>query len=107
MFNSTLLSQVERKCNITWSDEDTTTRLTEIIENAIPDLIHRLGITDKDFDFSKPGIENSLFKSYCFYEWNHCLNEFFDNYSESIAQVRARNEVAQFLEREENTDAED
>ena len=107
MFNAALLSQVERKCNITWNDEDTTARLTEIIENAIPDLIHRLGITDKDFDFSKPGVENGLFKSYCFYEWNHCLNEFFINYAESIAQVRARNEVAQFLEREENTDAEE
>ncbi len=106
MFNSTLLSQVERKCNITWSDEDTTKRLTAIIENAIPDLIHRLGITDKNFDFSKPGVENNLMLSYCLYEWNHSLNEFFDNYAESISQVRAKNEVAQFLERGENTDAE-
>lgn len=106
MFNSTLLSQVERKCNITWSDEDTTKRLTEIIENAIPDLIHRLGITSSEFDFSNPGVENNLLLNYCLYEWNHSLNEFFDNYAETIAQVRARNEVAQFLESEENTDAE-
>jgi hypothetical protein len=34
------------------------------------------------------------------------LNEFFDNYAESIAQIRARNEVAQFLESEENANAE-
>jgi hypothetical protein len=106
MFNSTLLSQVERKLNITWKDEETTKRLTEIIEDAIPDLIHRLGITDKNFDFSRPGTENNLFKNYCLYEWNHSLNEFFDNYAEPIAQIRARNEVAQFLESEENTDAE-
>ena len=106
MFNSTLLSQVERKCNITWSDEDTTKRLTEIIENAIPDLIHRLGITSSEFDFSNPGVENNLLLNYCLYEWNHSLNEFFDNYAEPIAQIRAKNEVAQFLESEENTDAE-
>ena len=105
MNNSTLLSQVERKLNITWSDEETTNRLTEIIENAIPDLIHRLGITVSEFDFSKPGVENGLLLNYCLYEWNHSLNEFFDNYAETIAQVRARNEVAQFLERGENTDA--
>ena len=34
MFNSTLLSQVERKLNITWNDEETTKRLTEIIEKS-------------------------------------------------------------------------
>lgn len=106
MFDSTLLSQVKSKLNITWSDEETTKRLTEIIEDAIPDLIHRLGITNKDFDFSKPGVENNLFKNYCLYEWNHSLNEFFDNYAESIAQIRARNEVAQFLESEETANAE-
>jgi hypothetical protein len=106
LLNSTLLSQVERKLNITWSDEETTMRLTEIIENAIPDLIHRLGITSSEFDFSKPGVENSLLLNYCLYEWSHSLNEFFDNYAETISQVRTRNEVAQFLESEENTDAE-
>jgi hypothetical protein len=106
MFNSTLLSQVEGKLNITWSDEGTTKRLTEIIENAIPDLIHRLGISSSEFDFSKPGVENNLLLNYCLYEWNHSLNEFFDNYAESISQVRAKNEVAQFLESGVSTDAE-
>ena len=105
MNNSTLLSQVERKLNITWNDEETTQRLTEIINNAIPDLIHRLGIATSEFDFSKSGVENNLLLNYCLYEWNHSLNEFFDNYAETIAQVRARNEVAQFLESGENTDA--
>lgn len=104
MINTTLLSQVERKCNITWHDSETTKRLIDIIENAIPDLVHRLGITNSEFDFSKPGVENNLFLNYCLYEWNHSLNEFFDNYAESIAQIRAKNEVAQFLESEENTD---
>lgn len=106
MFNSTLLSQVERKLNITWSDEETTKRLTEIIENAIPDLMHRLGITSAEFDFTKSGVENNLLLNYCLYEWNHSLNEFFDNYAETIAQIRAKNEVAQFLESEGTTDAE-
>ena len=105
MFNSTLLIQVERKLNITWNDDETSERVTEIIENAIPDLIHRLGIKGK-FDFSQPGAENNLLLNYCLYEWNHSLNEFFDNYAEIIAQVRAKNEVANFLESEETTDAE-
>lgn len=97
----TLYAQVKGKLNITWEDEETTARVNKIINSAIPDLIHKLGITDKDFDFSVDGAENTLFLAYCLYEWNHALNEFEDNYSSMIAQVRARHEVAQYLESEE------
>jgi hypothetical protein len=102
MDNPVLFSQILKKLNITWSDTETNARVEEIIDGAIPDLIHRLGITDENFDFSVPGAENTLFKNYCLYEWNHSLNEFFDNYAESIAQIRTKNEVAQFLESEED-----
>lgn len=97
MDKAVLLGQVRRKLNITWEDDDTTARIEEIMESAIPDLIHRLGITDPEFDFSVAGDENTLFKNYCLYEWNHTLSEFFVNYSEMIAQVRARNDVAYYL----------
>jgi len=96
MISEALLKQVCRKLNITWEDDDTTARIEEIMESAIPDLKHRLGITDPEFDFSVAGDENTLYKNYCLYEWNHCLNEFFVNYAEMIAQVRARNDVAYY-----------
>ena len=99
---NTLYEQVKGKLNITWEDEETTARVNKIINSAIPDLIHRLGITDPDFDFSGDGAENTLFLAYCLYEWNHALNEFEDNYSKMIAQVRARHEVAQYLEETES-----
>ena len=99
---NTLYEQVKGKLNITWEDEETTARVNKIINSAIPDLIHRLGITDPDFDFSVDGAENTLFIAYCLYEWNHALNEFEDNYSKMIAQVRARHEVAQYLEETES-----
>ena len=97
MDNPTLLGQVRRKLNVTWDDEETTARIDEIMESAVPDLKHRLGIADPDFDFSVPGDENTLFKNYCLYEWNHSLSEFFTNYAEMIAQVRTKNEVAYHL----------
>lgn len=97
-----LFNQVKRKLNITWDDDDTTSRLNDIINSAVPDLLHKLGITDKSFDFSVDGAENTLFLAYCLYEWNHTLNEFEDNYSKMIAQVRAKREVAQYLESEES-----
>ena len=96
MNNPALFGQVKRKLNVTWDDDDTTARIEEIIDSAIPTLIHKLGIVDPDFDFSIPGMENNLFKSYCLYEWNHCANEFDDNYANDIAQVRARHEVGYF-----------
>lgn len=96
MNNPTLFGQVKRKLNITWEDDETTARIEEIMESAIPDLKHRLGITDSEFDFSVAGDENTLFKNYCLYEWNHALSEFFDNYSDMIAQVKARNDVAYY-----------
>lgn len=97
MDNAILMAQVKRKLNITWNDEDTTARLEEIINSAIPDLKHKLGIVDDEFDFAEAGAENTLFLAYCLYEWNHALNEFDLNYERMIAQVRAEWEVKQYI----------
>lgn len=88
--NELLFKQVKRKLNITWDDDDTTARIEELIESAIPTVKRKLGIPDSlAFDFSVASTENMLFKNYCLYEWNHCVNEFDDNYHNDIAQVRA------------------
>lgn len=97
MDKTVLLGQVKRKLNVTWEDDDTTARINEIIESAIPDLIHKLGISDPDFDFSVPGIENTLFLSYCLYEWNHVIEAFDLNYERTIAQARTKHEVDYYL----------
>lgn len=94
--NERLITQVKRKLNITWEDEGTNNRIEDIIESAIPDLVNILGIADSNFDFSEPGTENTLFLSYCLYEWNHSLHEFPDNYANLIAQTRAKHEVAHY-----------
>ncbi len=97
MTNSTLFGQVKRKLNVTWDDDETTARIEEIIESAIPDLKHKLGVVDDDFDFSVAGTENTLFLAYCLYEWNHAIEDFDLNYERMIAQVRTKNEVAYHL----------
>ena len=95
------VNQVRRKLNITWNEENTDNRVNDIINMAIPDLIDKLGIADPDFDFSVPGKENKLFLAYCLYEWNHCANEFDDNYHNDIAQIQQKNDVAYYQQREE------
>lgn len=107
MTDPILLAQVKRKLNITWNDDETTARIEEIIANAIPILIHRLGIVDADFDFAASGLENNLFKSFCLYEWNHCANEFWANYADDIAQVRAKYEVQHYLKNSEGSENEE
>lgn len=97
MDNPILLGQVRRKLNVTWEDPDTDARIEEIMESAIPYLMHRLGITDPDFDFATPGDENTLFKAYCLYEWNHALNEFEVNYSHMVDSVHSRHAVKNYL----------
>ena len=89
-----LTAQVKRKLNITWNDDDTNDRVEDIIQSAIPTMIHKLGIADPDFDFANRGIENTLFLAYCLYDFNHSLHEFDDNYANDIAQTRAKHEVA-------------
>ena len=101
-----LLEQVKRKLNITWEDDDTNKRVEDIVQSAIPDMIHMLGIADPDFDFSEPGMENTLFLAYCLYEFNHCLNEFDDNYTTMIYKCRARHEVEHFKANEVDSDEE-
>ena len=104
MSNPTLFGQVKRKLNITWDDDDTTARIEEIIDSAIPKMLRKLGIADPDFDFSIAGEENALFLSYCLYEWNHCANEFDDNYSNDIAQCRQKHEVEYYLANSEGNE---
>ena len=94
--NEALLEQVRRKLNITWKDTDTDNRVADIINQARAVMLYKLGITDTEFDFSDAGIENMLFLAYCLYLYNHCENEFDDNYRESIMQARAKHEVTQY-----------
>lgn len=88
-----LLQQVKRKLNITWSDPDTDNRVSDIVNQAESVMLFKLGITDEAFDFSEAGIENILYLAYCLYLYNHCENEFDDNYLGMILQARSKYEV--------------
>lgn len=101
-----LIDQVKRKLDISWVDEDTDNRIADIMNSVTPVLRHKLGITDPNFDFSKPGMENLLFCAMCLYEWNHSANEFETNYANEIAQCQAMHDVAYFKAMEGDSNAE-
>lgn len=92
-----LSQQVKRKLNITWSDIDTDARVSDIVASAGEVMLYKLGITDPAFDFSASGIENVLFLAYCLYLYNHCENEFDENYMGLILQARAKHETSEVV----------
>lgn len=100
-----LIDQVKRKLNITWSDEETDSRVNDIVVSAEPIMKRKLAISaDAPYDFSISGPENALFLAYCLYEWNHAANEFDDNYANEIAETRAIHEVAYYVKTEGEAD---
>ena len=84
-----LTDLVKRKLDITWTDEDTDARVNDIIDSAIPEMRHKLGLPET-YDFTEAGQEQKLFLSLCLYEWNHVANEFDGNYLNDILQVRQK-----------------
>lgn len=85
---------VKKECRITWEDADTENKIKDIVENAVPALSHKLGIKRKDIEvFAKPGMERTLFRKYCLYDWNNMLPDFDENYKSAILIERHRYEV--------------
>lgn len=90
-----LFLEVKSHLQVTWSDEETDSKIIRIIEDAKPILNHKLGAI---IDYSKSGMEHNLFLNYCFYQWNNCANEFDNNYINDIYQIRILNEVKSYEE---------
>ena len=100
-----LYKQVSKRCYVTSDDELIRDRLTSIIKNAVFNVKSILGISDENFDFSKPSMANELFLNYCMYRWNnHSQREFENNYMGDIIAIRTKNEVEYMKKLEENNE---
>lgn len=93
-----LFNILKNELNITWDDEETTLRLSRIIENAVPIMNRKIGA---DIDYSEVGQEQELFIAYCVYLYNNCGNQFDENYFNEIMQLRQYYEVKQYEENED------
>ena len=82
---------IKRHLHITWTDDDTDARVTEIMCDAEAALNHKLGAV---IDYFSPGQERQLYKNYCLYAWNDCLEQFDTAYRAEIMQIRHKYEVA-------------
>lgn len=90
-----LYETLRNELNITWYDEETESRLTRIITNAVVTMNRKIG---SDIDYSIAGPEQELFLAYCVYVYNNCANQFDENYLNEIMQLRSIYEVEQYEE---------
>lgn len=93
-----LFEQVKRKLDVTWDDSDTDEKIREIMLSAVGIISHQLGIKG-EYNFTVPGIENTLVLSLCLYLWNNTeLKLFYENYETIILQARAIHEVKEYAD---------
>lgn len=83
-----LLPLVKRALNITWKSEETDSRLTDLIADAVPTLRFKLGAPE-EFDFSAPSPARNLLLTYCRYGYNGMAEQFDDAYAQDLMSVRA------------------
>lgn len=99
---SKLIELAKEACKITWKNEDTERKIKRIVEDAVPYLLHKLGIQEKDDELlANPGGTRMLFEKYCLYAWNDVENEFEDNYKREILTERHKYEVKYEREKKE------
>lgn len=89
-----LVAAVKRECRITWANDDTEKEITDITEDAIEIMMHKLGMHEDDqMDFTKPGFARMLLLKYSWYAWNKIACEFDKNYRSDIITARYKYEV--------------
>lgn len=103
-----LIQIARRICRITWNDDETDARMSDIVGNAVDYLHHKLGMPGDPSPgaFLDSGGARMLFENYCLYCWNDVPEEFEQNYRREILTMRHKYEVeaAQSESETESTD---
>jgi len=88
-----LLSEVKNYLDITWTDTDTDSKLTGIVERGIK-YIDKIAGTEQDYtDNDKP---KELLFDYCRYVRSNALEQFKTNYLHELIALRISEEVDKY-----------
>lgn len=94
--SSTALTEVKNYLNITWTDTDTDSKVTSIIERAESIITDLAGITLAAD--SMAGNDKQLFLDLCRYIYNDSYEDFKKNFADSILEMRNKYSVKAFKE---------
>lgn len=90
--NAELLSSVKIACNITWSDEATDVKVSDLIASGEAYIDGKLGA---DGDYENPGEQLTLLKEYVRYGLSDALDVFEANYLNRLLAMQHERLVEQ------------
>ena len=91
--SAALLSAVKLWCNITWSDEATDTKVSDLIASGEAYIDGKLGAAG---DYDTPGEPLTLLKEYVRYGLSDALDVFESNYLNRLLAMQHERRVAQY-----------
>lgn len=93
--NATLLSSVKLACNITWSDEATDAKVSDLIASGEAYIDGKLGAAG---DYKTPGEPLTLLKEYVRYGLSDALDVFELNYLNRLLAMQNDRQVRDYAE---------
>ena len=93
--NAALLSSVKLACNITWSDEATDAKVSDLIASGEAYIDGKLGA---DGDYTSPGEPLTLLKEYVRYGFRDSLGVFEANYLNRLLAMQNDRQVKSYAE---------
>lgn len=91
--SAALLKAVKLWCNITWSDEATDTKVSDLIASGEAYIDGKLGAAG---DYDVPGEPLTLLKEYVRYGLSDALDVFETNYLNRLLALQHERQVAQY-----------
>ena len=93
--DAALLSSVKLACNITWSDEATDAKVSDLIASGEAYIDGKLGA---DGDYKNPGEPLTLLKEYVRYGLSDALDVFETNYLNRLLAMQNDRQVKTYAE---------
>ena len=91
--NAALLSSVKLACNITWSDEATDAKVSDLIASGEAYIDGKLGAAG---DYDTPGEPLTLLKEYVRYGLSDALDVYETNYLNRLLAMQHERRVTQY-----------
>lgn len=91
--SAALLSAVKLWCNITWSDEATDTKVSDLIASGEAYIDGKLGAAG---DYDAPGEPLTLLKEYVRYGLSNALDVFETNYLNRLLAMQHERQVSEY-----------
>lgn len=90
-----LIDEAKERCNITWTNTATDSRIKNLVDEATAEMNNLLGSSNTNtIDYSKDLVARDLLLNLILYKWNEQADKFRDAYQQQIIECRRTYDVA-------------